>query len=94
MEQPLTGFQVASVHSIFELSLIAEEAVLLRREFSPNPMTRELLHIQKGKENGCIKSISLCEIDFPVAAPVRKGKCHSQMVEEFSAGKVGLVPDP
>ena len=51
-------------------------------------MTRELLQVLEGKENGCIKSIPLCEIDFPVPASFGHVKRDSQMIEEFVAGDV------
>jgi hypothetical protein len=49
-------------------------------------MTRELLQVLEGKGNGCIKSISLSEIEFPAPASVREGECLSQMIEKVAAG--------
>ena len=49
-------------------------------------MTRELLQVLEGKENGCIKSISLSEIESPVPASFGHRKCGGYMVKEVSPG--------
>jgi len=49
-------------------------------------MTRELLQVQEGKENGCIKSVSLSEIEFPVPASFGHRKCCGEVIEKVSAG--------
>lgn len=51
-------------------------------------MTRELIQVQEGKENGCINSISLSEIEFPVPASFGHVKGGGQMIEEIMAGDI------
>ena len=55
-------------------------------QFSSNPMTRELLQVLEDKENGCIKSISLSEVELPAPTSFGQGKRCGEVMEEVAAG--------
>ena len=42
--------------------------------------------MHEGKQNGGIKSLSLCEIELPSATPFKQGERCSEVIEKVSAG--------